>query len=131
MIERHLFAKSLFVLLIALSLAGCPRVAYIELYNNTTSVFLLNSDGENHIIKPTQSVRVILGWSLQIESELGSWSYERAVPHGGYDGPYFDGTLRVQVNADGAMYVLKAGERPPVSGFSGQPIGYPIRPTHE
>ena len=124
--SHHLAFRFLFFAVLLAFLTGCPRLAYIDVYNNTTSVFRLNSHGEIHTIKPAHSVRVNLGCSLQIESELGVWKYLRAVPHGGDDGPYFDGTLRTQIDVDGVMYALRRGQHPPISGFFEQPYGFPV-----
>ena len=122
--------KIIFLLLCTVTLAGCPRVAYIDIYNNTFSAFLIDSHGEKYSVKPNQSVRLTLGYSWQIESELGTWIYERNVPDGGAEGKFFDGTLVVQVNTDGKIYVAKKGDELPLSivGYE-QPEGYPLLPN--
>jgi hypothetical protein len=126
MIGRRLIIH-LLMSFFAFSLAGCPRLAYIEAYNNTDADLLLNSHGEKKTVKPNQSVRISLGYSFQVESEVGTWSYQRNVPHSGSDGPYFDGTLRVQINPGGIIYALKTNEKAPLSNFTEQPQGYPLR----
>ena len=121
--------KIIFILLCVLILSGCPRVAYIDVYNNTSSVFLIDSHGEKYTINPNQSVRLILGYSLQVESEFGAWIYERNVTYGGKDSKFFDGTLRVQINADGKVYVAQKGDKLPLSITNyEQPEGYPLSP---
>lgn len=113
----------------AVALTGCPRAAYIDAYNNTNSMLLIDSTGDVAVIKPNQSLRMIFnGDNFKIESDLGKWKYPRNVPYGGHDGPFFDGTLRLQINPDGTIYALKVKWRPPLSSFPEQPAGYPLRP---
>ena len=128
MINRRI--ASLFLLvLFAFVLTGCPRIAYVAAYNNTTTVLVIDSSGLVRDVKPGQVVRFgFTGNSLKITSELGTWNYSRNIPHSGSDGPYFDGTLRIQIDPDGAIYALKTGESPPLSGSFEQPDGYPLHP---
>ncbi len=112
-----------------IALTGCPRFAYIDAYNNTNSVLSVDSTGDIAIVKPSQALRMkFAGDNFKIKSDLGNWNYRRNVPHGGYDGPFFDGTLRIQINPDGTIYALKAEWRPPLTSFPEQPIGYPLKP---
>lgn len=128
MINRLLFSFFFFALLF-LGLTGCPRSAYIEAYNNTMAGLTIDdSSGLIRDIAPGQSLRFrFTGHSFQIRSDLGIWNYSRNIPHSGEDGSYFDGTLRVQINSDGVIYALKTGDVPPLSNFSEQPQGYPLR----
>ncbi len=117
-----------FFALLVIGLTGCPRYAYIEAYNNTTVDITIDSSGLLRDVAPGQSSRFkFTGNSFQVKSDLGIWRYSRSIPHSGGDGPYFDGTLRVQVNSDGVIYALKAGDMPPLSGFTKQPRNYPLR----
>ena len=127
MTNRLLFRGFFFALLV-LGLTGCPRYAYVELYNNTPMDLTIDSSGLVQDVAPGQSLRFkFTGNSLQVKSNLGIWSYSRNIPYSGDDGPYFDGTLRIQINPDGVIYALKTGEVPPLSSFTEQPQGYPLR----
>jgi len=127
MINRSVFKIFLFSLLIV-GLTGCPRYAYVEVYNNTTMNLTVDSSGLVRDIAPGKSLRFkFTGNAFQVKSSLGIWSYSRNIPHSGSDGPYFDGTLRVQINPDGVIYALKTDEIAPLSSFSEQPQGYPLR----
>lgn len=127
MINRKVTVFILFCLFIIV-LTGCPRLAYINAHNNTNIALLLDSSGEKQVVAPSQLVRMSFGNDFKIKSDLGNWNYRRNVPHGGYDGPFFDGTLRIQINPDGTIYALKAEWRPPLTSFPEQPIGYPLKP---
>lgn len=70
-----------------------------------------------------------LGYSFHVKSELGVWYYPREIPYGGEDGPFFDGTLRVQLNRDGVIYAVLPDETRPVVSVVEQPEGYPLKPT--
>jgi hypothetical protein len=122
-----LFYGSIFIFLTCF-LTGCLQLAHVEIYNNTEFDMMLDSHGEKKKLNSGQSTRFILGRFFQIESALGTWHYQRNVPHAGDDGPYFNGTLRVQINHRGAIYALKTEELSPISDFSGQPAGYPMMP---
>lgn len=115
--------------IILLGLIGCPKIAHIEIYNNTPVVIEIDSAGYKRVLSSGESFTLkYTGESLSVVSELGKWFYPRNVPHGGNYGIYFDGTLRAQINADGAIYALKKSDIPPVESFSEQPEGYPLTP---
>lgn len=129
MIKRRSVICLIFCLLVSFFLTGCPRVAYVEIYNNTSSVLLVDSHGEKYTVTPNQSGRIILGYSLNVQSALGVWHYGRNVPHSGKNGDFFDGTLTVQIETDGKAFVVKKGDVPPVSVSDyEQPEGYPLLP---
>lgn len=131
MVDRRLTVFFFFSLL-AFVLTGCPRFAYVEVYNNTTTVLMIDSSGLEKDVKPGQTARFrFTGNSFKVKSNIGTWGYSRNIPHSGRDGPYFDGTLRIQINADGVIYALKIGESPPLSDSSEQPHGYPLYPNQE
>jgi hypothetical protein len=126
---RRAFA-GLILLLFLLHLTGCPRFAYIALYNNTGFDVILLTGGHRHDVASGATVVFkFTGWSLEAESELGRWTYERAIPHDGKDGAYFDGTLRLQLNKDGHLYALQVKQAPPILNFTEQPHGYPLSPA--
>ncbi|WP_157599806.1 hypothetical protein [Shewanella denitrificans] len=114
-------------LVITLALSGCPRFAYVEIYNYSGTTIEVSSSGITKIIAPANSDRFrMTGEQFEISSELGNWVYPRNIPNGGVDGPYFDGTLRVQLNKNGDLYVLNEDQEPPIEAFGEQPTGYPI-----
>jgi hypothetical protein len=108
-------------LLVATFLTGCPRIAYISLYNNTGVDIRASDHGEHPKSFLVSGSSVKFGFT-------GSF-VQRNIPLGGKDGPHFDGTLRLQINADGRIYALKGDELPPLVEFPTPPTGYPLMPT--
>lgn len=109
---------------------GCPRVAYVDLYNNTDMKLELNLAGLEESVRPGEHLKVrFTSSAFSIKSDLGLWSYTRNIPNSGMDGEFFDGTLTVQVETDGKIYVLRKGDKPPVqvSNYR-QPEDYPLSP---
>jgi hypothetical protein len=113
-----------------LLMTGCPRFAHVEIYNNTSAPLVVRSSGVEKTIEVGKSARLrFTGESFHVESSLGRWSYGRNIPHNGENGPFFDGTLRLQVGANGAVHALRVGQSPPQTDFVEQPNGYPLQPT--
>lgn len=126
MVNRLTLRVFIFLLLV-IGIAGCPRYAYVEAYNNTEVALTIDSAGLVRDIAPRASVKIkFTSGSFQVKSSLGVWSYPRNIPHSGNDGPYFDGTLKVQINPDGIIYALRTNEEAPLSDFAEQPEGYPL-----
>jgi hypothetical protein len=124
------FSKISIVLLVAISLSGCPRFAYIDLYNNTSEVIFVSASNEElKVDVGTRGSFKLTGSEFIVTSELGNWKYKRLVPHKGEDGPYFNGTLKAQINQDGKIYALELEESAPKLTFESQPKGYPIEST--
>jgi hypothetical protein len=122
-ISVWLFFLSLF------SMTGCPRIAKIELYNNTSVVLIFISGEQTVKIEPKQTRQLQFGrQSFHVESSLGRWHYSRTIPHNGENGPFFDGTLRLQINEDGIVFALQKNIRAPQVDFLLQPHGYPLSP---
>ena len=120
----------LILIAVSASLAACPRLAYIDVYNNTPVQLEVNSSGYAGQIQPGGIVRLRLsGQQFSINSDLGHWVYRRRIPHDGEDGEYFDGTLRLQVNANGKIYALSKEATPPASDIREQPEGFPLIPV--
>lgn len=120
-------ARLLFLIVAAVLLTGCPRIAYIEIYNNTLEELVIDSAGQKKTVGPGKSVQLkYTGENFKVNSTSGQWMYQRNVPHSGNDGPYFDGVLRVQINPNMQAFALKVDEVPPISDFSKQPEGYPL-----
>lgn len=112
-------------------LSGCPRVAYVHAYNHTGVEVTVGEDGGVGVtVPPGGDARFrFTGHAIVIESRLGRWWYPRNLPGGGATGAFFDGTLRVQVGPDGALYALAPGEAPGSPEGRAQPEGFPLRPA--
>ena len=115
-------------LFLLLFIAGCPRLAYIEIYNNTSTEISIDSSGLVNGIMPKQSLKFQFGNDIQVTSDKGIWDYQKIIPHGGEDGPYFNGTLKLQLNEDGYIYALKVSDSFPLKNSSDQPKDYPLIP---
>lgn len=115
---------------VCFSLSGCPRVAHVDLYNNTGVDISVEVAGEvNHISSGTSKRIRFTASMMVVESEYGDWHYGRdLIPYGGYEGPYYDGTVFVQLNDDGRVYALKKGSSRPKRTFTNQPEGFPLVP---
>jgi hypothetical protein len=120
-----------FVLLLTVfALTGCPRFAYVDLYNNTSETLIVSAYTDELEIKAgTNGCFELTGSSFAVSSKLGKWEYTRAIPHDGENGPYFNGTLKAQINQDGKIYALKHEQNVPKAKFDLQPDGYPIEPN--
>jgi hypothetical protein len=126
----HILRLSLCLGVLAV-IAGCPRVAYVDFYNNTNVVLKLNIDDTDSLVPPGEHSKIkFMANTFSIKSGLGVWIYGRNIPHSGMDGEFFDGTLKVQVEPDGKVYALRRVDRPPikVSNYK-QPAGYPLSPS--
>ena len=121
----------LFVLSYLVSmLVACPRIAYISIYNNTPSEIEVDIGGLKQTIRPRTSEKIqFTGYEIVVESRGRSWKYKRLIPHDGENGPYFDGTLKVQINVDYKAYSIPVGDSAiPLEHFQYQPEGYPLSP---
>lgn len=116
---------------LSILLSGCPRVASVDLYNNTGVDVSVNAGGHvTHI--PSQASRSFEFGSqdLIVESSLGRWKFGRnLIPYGGEKGPYFDGTIHVQLNSDGQVFATQEQDKRPVIEFLNQPEGFPLEPS--
>jgi len=100
----------------------------VEAYNNTPTALTIEGPTPKGIdLKSGQTARFRFGSIyFKVKSGHDTLTYPRNIPFPGEYGPYYDGTLRIQIDPDGVIYALKAGEAPPLSDFSEQPYGYPI-----
>ncbi|WP_133513324.1 hypothetical protein [Candidatus Thiosymbion oneisti] len=133
MIHRYLIGI-LLCGLCAFALTGCPSSAYIEAYNNTPTVLTIGaSDLEKGVkLNPGQTARLRFGGHyFKVKSDLGTWYYPRNMPHVLGEGPYYDGILRIQIDPDDVIYVLKIGEVPPLSDFLSSPTAIPWRASRK
>jgi hypothetical protein len=109
---------------------GCPRLAHLAIYNNSGYELQVIASGKIEGALPSGAAVTLrfAGDTVDLVSVAKRWTYIREIPHGGEDGPYFDGVLRVQVEPDGRMFALKRGQIPPLSHFDEQPPGFPLIP---
>ena len=122
--------KLLFCVSVLSLLCGCPRVAYVDLHNNSGVYLDVDFGGLKASIPPDahEKLRYTSG-TFNVKSELGDWSYKRYIPNGGEDSEFFDGTLVVQIETDGKVFAVKKEVSRPVSVSDyKQPKGYPLIP---
>lgn len=128
---KSMLVRVLSVCSVLLLMVGCPRFAEVEVHNNTSVTLIVRSSGLDERVEPGKSGQFrFTGDAFQIESSLGKWSYSRNIPHNGENGPFFNGTLRLQINKDGTVYALQKDQRPPQASLPEQPNGYPLRPNN-
>ena len=122
---------SALIILFAIVLSGCPRIAEIDVYNHTGVSISLNSGGNITNIFPGEiKVIAFTSSSLVVTSEIGTWEYGRdLIPYGGEDGEYFNGTVYLQINESGRVFATRENEKRPQSKFAAQPEGFPIEPS--
>ena len=125
--------KALRIIVLAvgtLLVAACPRIAHLDVYNDTVVELEIVSVGETVLIEPDSRKMIPFpSNSFSIKSELGEWTYDRNMPHTGENGEFFDGILRIQVNGEGQVFAYRRGEDPKVAKHSDQPDGFPLLPT--
>jgi len=124
--------KLIILSIVTALVSGCPRIATIEIYNNSGVVLDYYFGGMTGVILYKDSA--VLDYTsdgYKINSENGTWIYQRKIPHSGESGEYFDGRLKVQIEPDGRVFVLKIDDNSPVSilGYD-QPRGYPLVPEY-
>ena len=129
---KHLTRTFVAVLLTGLgcALAGCPRFAYVLVFNHSDHEVRLSVNGEDRglIAKGSTLKARFDGYTLEILHGTDRWIYDREIPHRGENGPFFDGTLRLQLESNGFLYALKKDDVPPVESHSEQPPGFPLKP---
>ena len=127
----HLFARIGATVVLAVMLSACPRMAKVDLYNNTGAKVAVNVGGNIYDIAPDTKMTFAFGSKTMIvESRIGTWEYDRKlVPYRGEEGPYFDGTAYLQLNEDGLIYAVKKGMERPKEAFEEQPMEFPIEPS--
>lgn len=130
-IRRRAILQPVAIAVFALMLTGCPRMAYLELHNfSERRVELSISGGQAQAVEAGDHIRLRAGGrSLQIASSDRSATYVLLIPHGGKDGPYFDGTLRVRLDEDGALVALRPRADPSEAHRKHQPEGFPLLPA--
>lgn len=129
--ELRWLCKLSILFLVVINLSGCPRGAYLRVYNNTNDKLHLFSGYEKVEINQGESSEVkFLSSSFKVKIKDLEWVYSRKIPGNGVNSKYFSGTLVIQVQSDGKAYVLKQGDRLPIRarGYD-QPPGYPLTPN--
>lgn len=121
------------ILLVILSslLGGCTQRVDVEVFNNTGKTILLSNQSETKTIPHGSSAKVEFHYEIEIKSELGIWIYQRKVPVKIDSPEFFDGTLRIQVDADGIAYALPTESNPPLTKFENQPNDFPLKPIQK
>jgi hypothetical protein len=106
-------------------------MAHVNMFNNTGVNVTVNIGGNVTEIQPKLSKSVVFSSNtLIVNSSLGEWSYDRSlIPYGGNDGPYFDGTIYVQLNRDGKIFIGKENDERPFVELNQQPEGFPVEPN--
>jgi hypothetical protein len=132
-------------LVVAVLLSSCTVSLTCELYNNTdTPIQIIQRDKngqEKHFaLMPKESAN-LSDWGYhvyEVKTENISWSYDPPmasyIPSSEYIettgfGPFFKRLIRAQLNEDGKIFLIKIGEKPPISENFEQPEGYPLVPN--
>jgi len=143
--SRFSLPTAFMFLVITVLLSSCTVSLTCEIYNNTDMPLQVTERDkhgqEKHFsLMPQKSIR-LRDWGYhvyEVENENINWSYDPPIasyiPSSEYIettgfGPFFKRLIRAQLNADGKVYLIKIGQEPPVSEFTGQPEGYPLVPT--
>ena len=139
--KLHIVLMFLFV---AMLLSSCTIPLTCELYNNTSMPIQIiqksyyGEKQEKHFsIMPNESMRLGL-WlhnSYVVNTENVSWSY--GPPSTGYNEyyefvgfwPFVKRVIRVQLNEDGKIFLIKNGKDFPIPDNVEQPEGYPLTPN--
>ncbi len=126
-----------FVVLLLLATSCHPGVV-LDWMNNTGErlviVTLNASSQETHhgAVKEGQTARTGIPVRLRIDHSGGTWNYDPpAIPESYlWRKGKTVSVIRLQVEPDGAIYVLPSGIKGPLGSFPAQPPGYPVRPSY-
>jgi hypothetical protein len=122
-------------LLLCLTVVSCSRGFIFKAFNNSgQDLVIVSYDGklvphEFHVASAA-SVDVQFPTQLRIKHPNGEWKYDLARTDNRYHYTRAGG-LRVQdiqIEADGAIYLLLPKTKQAAKQFPPQPDGYPIRP---
>jgi hypothetical protein len=113
-----------------LALSACPRFAYVELHNlSGQSVEIFSSGARIGSLSPAESVRFrVTSREVEIASENIRWTYALSIPHGGENGPFFNGVLRLQLRSSGELFALRVNPARQGNVDLDQPEGFPLVP---
>jgi len=122
--------KVMLVACICVSMIGCPRIARVDIYNNTGVNVTVNMGGSVTQIPPNSNKELPFASETMIaKSKYGEWTYSRKlIPYGGERGAYYDGVVYLQLNASGQIFAVRKHDMRPVEKISEQPEGFPLEP---
>ena len=125
------------VLLVASSLGSCTLATEVEIFNNTSAPVRLVINGDVSRLNPGKHTTIYereIGHS-SVETDGTSWTYDRRslIPESfivwrGW-GFWQSRVARVQIEADGKIWLLGIDQSPPVTDFVDQPEGFPLVPN--
>ncbi len=134
-IKTHILPVILVATLPLLLLTSCHRGAGFDLENNTgqdLALIGLNSVGQptKYEVKKNRVLQMGMFSKLEIRHQNGQWIYTNAadIPRKYWKRGRMVSVISLQIEPDGAIYVLLPGTRGPVSNFPAQPQGYPLKP---
>ena len=124
---------------------GCSHIGALKIYNNSgdavTVIGVVGVDKRHPNGTHTNRTELLPGASgfaaitaeFEVRGPKGVWKYEPGPtevswrPYHRYEGRFMFALF--QLEADGALYVLRTNEVPPVTAFSAQPPGFPLHPV--
>jgi hypothetical protein len=139
-LSNSLLFKFLIICFLTISLCGCTIQATCELYNNTgTKIEIIrwrNSESIQPIMVSHGSSAFLKDWSFwsfKIHSENNTWNYIAHEPDNDFIsfhgfGFWTKRIFRVQLEADGLIYILKTDQSFPLKDMSKQPDNFPLVP---
>ena len=124
-------------LLVASSLGSCTLATEVEVFNNTSTPVRLVINGDVSRLKPGKDTTIYeMDFDRpRVETDSISWTYDRTsrIPESfiAWRGWSFwqSRVARVQIEADGKIWLLGVDQFPPVSEFVEQPEGFPLVPN--
>jgi len=127
---------NLLLILVALLVTSCHRGVVIELRNNSGQDLVVvgvnhNLEGNKETVRKNCVLTMGLFYKLRVEHKNGEWNYDskRIPPEFQKKKNFMISVIDLQIEKDGAIYVLSPGIKGPVSNFPPQPDGYPLLPT--
>jgi len=126
---------NLLLILVALMATSCHPGVVIALQNNSGQDLVVV--GLNHNLEETKETvgknRVItigVFYELRVEHKNGEWNYDSKPisPEFQKKKNFNVSVIGLQIEKDGAIYVLSPGTKGPVSSLPPQPDGYPLVP---
>jgi hypothetical protein len=144
--------KSHFILLslicMALALSGCVFVEKDEIYNNSerdlTVIAKYSTNSVPHLVKKGETLEFYSPF-IEIRHSNDTWHYERkpfALEFHKRAGEkplikFYKRTggnqilVKLQIQPDGAIYLIPPDSNGPVTNFPEQPEGFPLRPQNK
>ena len=116
-----------------LLITSCSRAPRLKFFNNTGADITITVDAGKTTIANGTSEKVWFpnkSFAMQIEADQQRWSYSLGgYPPRDYCKPTAASIVHVQLEPDGRVYVFLPGTRLPQNDLSGQPEGFPLKPT--